>query len=194
MAYGSAQSHPSIHACVSEGCYENFGSGDSIAKVYGDHILISPHGLNWHFLAHEWSHDEMISRLSLSGWWHRPQCFNEGVTVAVSEAPEHAEDHWQFLVAANIPRPCREELHDYKSLRQCLGAIYCYGEASNTERRARGEPEIRSVYIAAGHEVRPWLTKAGTAGLLDLIEQLNHGAEFEAIYRNDATAVDPRAA
>jgi hypothetical protein len=61
-AYGCANSRPIVHACITEKCYGRV----SVAKVYGDRILLSPRGLNWHFLAHEWSHAEMRSRQTFS--------------------------------------------------------------------------------------------------------------------------------
>ncbi|CAH1074597.1 hypothetical protein [Candidatus Nitrotoga sp. 1052] len=188
-AYGSVNSRPIVHACITEGCYEAFGGRGSVAKVYGDRILLSPRGLNWHFLAHEWSHAEMRSRQTLSAWWHLPEWFDEGVAVAVSEAPEHSESHWQFLVAANIPRPTREELHTFKSLRQWLDAVHRYGEDKNIERKAKGEPEISPVYATAGHELRPWLAKVGSHGLLTFIARLNGGEEFESAYQTGNIAV-----
>lgn len=189
-AYGGVNSRPIVSACVTEGCYEAFGGRGSVAKVYGDHILLSPRGLNWHFIGHEWSHAELRSRETLSAWWYMPQWFDEGVAVAVSEAPEHSESYWQFLVATNTPRPTREELHRFKSLRQWLDAIHRYGEDKNIERKAKGEPEIHAVYAAAGHEVRTWLAKVGSAGLLQLIEQMNNGVDFEPAYQTANTAVE----
>ena len=196
-AYGGVTSRPIVNACISEGCYEAFGGQGSVAKVYGDRILLSPRGLNWHFLAHEWSHAEMRSRQTLSAWWHMPQWFDEGVAVVVSEAPEHSESHWQYLVATNTPRPTPEELHTLKSLWQWLDAVHRYGEDKNIERKAKGETEIRPVYSAAGHELRPWLAKAGSAGLLAFIRRLNGGEEFEHTYQTANTAFErdaPKAA
>jgi hypothetical protein len=181
--YGSVSSRPIVHACVSEDCYEAFGGRGSVAKVYGNHILLSPRGLNWHFIAHEWSHAEIRSRQSLSAWWHMPRWFDEGLAVAVSEAPEHSESHWQLLVAKNIPRPTREELQTFRSLRQWLGAVRRYGDDRNIERKAKGEPEMHPLYAAAGHELRPWLASVGSSGLLAFIERLNDGEEFEAAYQ-----------
>ncbi len=86
-AYGSVNSTPIVHACITESCYESFGGKTSRAKVYGDHILLSPRGFNWHYLAHEWSHAEIRSRLKLSAWWRLPQWFDEGLAVSISEAP-----------------------------------------------------------------------------------------------------------
>ena len=182
-AYGSVHSHPIVHACVSERCYEAFGGRGSVAKVYGNRILLSPRGLNWHFLAHEWSHAEMRSRLTLLAWWHMPQWFDEGVAVAVSEAPEHSEEHWQFLVTSETPRPTPEELHTLKSLWQWLDAVHRYGEDKNVERRAKGEPELNPIYAAAGHELRPWLRDVGSQGLLALLESLNGGEDFNLAYQ-----------
>lgn len=184
-AYGSVKSRPIIHACITERCYESFGGMGSRAKVYGDRILLSPRGFNWHFLVHEWSHTELRSRLKFFAWWRLPSWFDEGLAVSISEAPEHSEDHWQHLVAADIPRPTRAELFTYKSGRQWLDAVRRYGETQNVERRARGAPDVRPVYAAAGHEVRPWLAKVGTSGLLDLVERLNSGEEFDAVYQAD---------
>ncbi len=182
-AYGDVKSHPLVYACVSEECYESFGGRGSKAKVYGNHILLSPRGLNWHFLAHEWSHSEIQTRLTFRAWWNLPQWFNEGVAVVVSEDPGYSENHWQFLVESNISRPSQKELYTLKSLRQWLGAVKRYGATQNAVRRANGESEIRPLYTAAGLEVRPWLSKAGSEGLLVFIKRLNDGEEFESVYQ-----------
>ena len=182
-AYGGVGSHPIVNACVSDKCYDSFGGMGSMAKVCGNRILLSPRGLNWHFIAHEWSHDEIRTRLTFSAWWHMPQWFDEGVAVAISEAPEHSENQWQLLVASNIPRPTPEELHTFKTMREWLSAIHRYGDDKNIERKARGEPEYHILYAAAGHEVRPWLAKVGSKGLLILIDRLNSGEQFESAFQ-----------
>jgi hypothetical protein len=197
-AYGSTKSRPVIHACATEQCLASFGGKGTFAKVYGNRILLSPRGLNWHFIAHEWSHAEMSTRLGISGWFRMPQWFDEGVAVAISEAPEHSELHWQFLVASNIARPTCEELHALRSLNQWLDAVRRYSDNKNAERRARGETEIHSVYAAAGQELRPWLATAGTPGILAFVEKLNEGEFFELAYQTanpafEATCAKSRA-
>ena len=182
LAYGDIHAHPKISACITEECFWKFGGRGEFAKVYGTLVLLSPRALNWHFIAHEWSHAEMITRLNLSAWKRMPQWFDEGLAVAISEAPEHSEDHWQYLVMTDTPRPMPEELHTLKSLDQWLSAVQRYSDNKNAERKAHGEPEIHSVYAASGHEIRPWLATAGTPGLLAFIEKLNHGETFESAY------------
>lgn len=189
-AYGDVESRPIVHTCITERCYESFGGMGSRAKVYGNRILLSPRGFNWHFLAHEWSHAELRARLTLRAWWRLPSWFDEGLAVTVSDAPEHSEGHWQFLVANDIQRPTRTELLDFQPGRQWLDAVHRYGETQNAKRKAKGEPEVRPVYAAAGHEVRPWLAKAGNRGLLALIERLNSGEDFDRVYQTAYTAVD----
>ena len=185
MTYGGVAAYPTVNACVTEDCYESFGGGrGSLAKVYGKRILLSPRALNWHFLAHEWSHAEMSTRLTFFAWRRMPQWFDEGLAVAISEAPEHSESHWQFLVTNNLPRPSKEELQTLKSLKQWLDAIHKYEEDKNIERKAKGEQEFRPVYSAAGHELRPWLAKVGSVGLLALLDRMNEGADFESAYQS----------
>ena len=183
FAYGSVVSRPIVNGCISELCYEAFGGRGTVAKVYGDRILLSPRGLNWHFLAHEWSHAEISNRLTVNAWLRMPQWFDEGVAVSVSKAPEHSENHWQFLVASNISRPVPDELRTFKSLNQWLAGVHKYGDDTNVERKAKGLPEIRPVYAAAGHEVRPWLAAVGIHGVLAFIAKMNAGDEFESAYQ-----------
>jgi len=180
-AFGSLQSRPVIHACFSAQCLAAFGGEGTFAKVYVDRILLSARGTNWQFIAHEWSHAELFSRLSLSGWRRTPNWFDEGLAVALSEAPEHSEQHWQYLVDADIARPSPAELLALRTRSQWSEAMRLYSDNRNAQRRARGEVEIHALYAAAGHQVRPWLATAGRPGLLALIAELNEGREFDSL-------------
>ena len=115
-------------------------------------------------------------------WKRTPQWFDEGLAVAISEAPENSENHWQFLITANIPRPTRAELLTYQSLQQWLAAVHRFGDDKNFERVAQGQPTLSPVYAAAVHEVRPWLAQVGSQGLLQVIQRMNEGMDFEAAY------------
>jgi hypothetical protein len=181
-AYGSVSARPTVHACVTEKCYAALGGRGEMGKVFGQRILLSPRGLNWHFLTHEWSHAEMSTRLTLFAWKRMPQWFEEGLAVAISESPEHSEDHWQLLINTRIPRPSRDELLTYQSLKQWLAGVHRFGDDKNFDRRVQGQPTLSPVYAAAGYEVRPWLTQVGSPGLLNFIQRMNEGADFDAAY------------
>lgn len=192
-AYGGVNSRPVIIVCMSRECYGTFGGSKNTVGgsfVFINRLLLAPEGANWHFIAHEWSHRELFSRLSLRAWWQIPVWFDEGLAVAISEAPKHSEEHWQYLVSNNIQRPGREQLLTLKTLKQWNGAIHQYGEDGNIERKAKGEVLIHPVYTAAGQELRPWVAHVGSTGLLALIDRLNDGADFESAYLTANIAVE----
>lgn len=191
--YASLNSRPIINVCISAECYASLGgpSGTAGAAFYFiNRLLLSQQGLSWHFVAHEWSHIELLSRLNFRAWYRMPTWFDEGMAVAISQAPEHSENHWDFLGAKQIPRPTRDEVRSLKSLKQWNAAIHRYGEDQNNERRIKGEPLINPVYAAAGHEIRPWLASAGSSGLLAFIARLDDGEDFESIYQTAGPAVE----
>ncbi|MDD5394726.1 MAG: hypothetical protein PHE17_17050 [Thiothrix sp.] len=181
-AYGSVRTHPPIYACATDGCYTHMGgSMGSTAEALDDRIVLSPGGLNWHFIAHEWSHAELFSRLTPATWQRMPQWFNEGLAVAISQEPEYSENAWQYVLANNLPCPRYEELRGLRTLPQWSDAVSYYNQ-QNESHRARGEMEVAPVYAAAGHVVRPWLARVGSAGLSRLIQRMNAGAPFDAVF------------
>ena len=125
---------------------------------------------------------EMSTRLTLFAWKRMPQWFDEGLAVTISEAPEHSENHWQFLITANIPRPTSNELLTYQSLQQWQAGVHRFGDDKNFERVSQGSPTLSPVYAAAGHEVRLRLTQMGSSGLLNLIQRMNTGEDFASSY------------
>jgi hypothetical protein len=161
-AYGEVLSHPVVHACLSDQCLDAVGAKGTFAKVYGNRIVLSRRGLNWHFIAHEWSHAEMVKRLRLVAWREMPQWFDEGLAVAVSQAPEHSEQHWQYLHAQHIAKPDREELVSFKKLNQWLAAGERYsdgkkrraprsGRARNSRPVCQRRPRSTPLVCAGGH-------------------------------------------
>ena len=185
-AYGRVQSRPVVIVCASRDCYGAFGGSKNTlggSFIFINRLLLSPEGNNWHFIAHEWSHRELFSRLSLRAWWQMPVWFDEGLAVAISEAPEHSQVHWKYLIDNNIERPSRDQLLALKTLKQWHRAIHQHGEDKNIERKAKGEALINPVYTAAGQELRSWTEKASSAGLLNLIDRMNNSEDFESSYQ-----------
>lgn len=188
--YGKATSRPEYFFCATEECYKSFGFTSSRAQSFGNYgCLFSPRGATVPIISHEWSHIELYTRIN-SVWTmlHIPQWFDEGLAVTVSEEPTHSESQWQYMIASNIPRPTREELHDYKTLSEWLDAVHHFGEDLNKERKAKGEPTLAPLYTAAGHEVRLWYNKVGTQGLISLIDKMKNGKDFDKAY-SEAGAV-----
>ena len=182
--YGSVESRPTIHACISVECYRRFGGNTEIAKVFGNYILLSPQGFNWHFIAHEWSHAEMLKRLTITGWLNLPQWFDEGVAVAISEAPEHSEAHYNELSILGVKVPTQNEIYACNSLSDWSEAIRSYGDHLNPKRELNNEKKLHVMYSSVGHEVRPWLIKNGSSGLLELILRVNEGESTQAVYES----------
>lgn len=180
-AYGGVVTHPTILACMTDSCYTRVGgSHGSAAEALDDRIVLSPRGQDRHFIAHEWSHAELFARLQPAAWRNVPQWFNEGLAVAVSQEPDYSESFWQSLVDGNLPRPALKELLALQTLPQWVNAIGFYDQQQNSLGiRADGHP----LYAAAGHVVRPWLQKAGSRGLNELIRRLNAGQSFDTAYQ-----------
>lgn len=160
-AFGSVSARPTVHACITETCYAAFGGRSDVAKVFGQRILLSPRGLNWHFLAHEWSHAEMSTRLTLFAWKRMPSWFDEGLAVTLSEAPEHSENHWQFLINTHIPRPTRDELLTYQSLQQWQAGVHRFGDDKNFERVAQGQPTLSPSVCRCWARSAPLVSQSG---------------------------------
>ena len=182
IMYGSVRSRPPVYACVTVNCYTHLGGTlGSTAEALDDRILLSPTGLNWHFIAHEWAHVELFTRMTPPAWKQLPQWFNEGLAVAISQEPEYSENAWQYLLTANMPHPSYPELRGLRSLQQWTGAVGFYQQ--QVQSRQFGGIGVSPVYTAAGHVVRNWLAAVGNQGVLMLIQRMNAGESFDAAYQ-----------
>lgn len=171
--YGSVRSRPPVYACVTIHCYTHLGGTyGSTAEALDDRILLSPTGLNWHFIAHEWAHVELFKRMTPAAWKQLPQWFNEGLAVAISQEAEYSENAWQYLLTTRTPHPSYPELRALRTQSQWTGAVSFYQQAN-----------ISPVYTAAGHVVRHWLAAVGNQGVLVLIQRMNAGESFDAAYQ-----------
>jgi hypothetical protein len=108
-----------------------------------------------------------------------PSWFDEGLAVAVSEEPTHAESVCEEAREDGIPLPPLAEL---ESKNQWLEAVRKY---RNPELNPKN---LAIVYAAAGCEVRSWLRSAGASGLQSFIEQVRAGAEFSVAYKSVQSA------
>lgn len=182
-AYGNVLSHPPIYACMTEACYTRMGgTTDTTAEALDDRLVLSPQALDWHFVAHEWAHIELFTRLTPTAWQRIPQWFNEGLAVSISREPRFSEDAWQFILANRLPCPTAQELYSLNNMSQWLAAVRHYN-AQNPLRQIHDAPEVAAVYAAAGHAVRPWLNRAGSNGLNHFIQRMNTGMPFQQAFQ-----------
>ena len=180
-AFGGVVTNPVIYACATNDCYARVGgSQGAAAQALDDRILLSPYGLNKHFLAHEWVHAELYARMKPAAWQAVPQWFNEGLAVTISQEPEHSESFLQSMLDAGLPVPRPEEVYALRSLSQWGNAIG-FNEKQQLVLgvRSDGNP----LYAAAGQAVRPWFLRFGRAGLNDLIRRMNAGQPFDVAYQ-----------
>ena len=181
--YGSVRSRPPVYACVTVSCYTHLGgTHGSTAEALDDRILLSPNGLNWHFIAHEWAHVELFKRMTPAAWKQLPQWFNEGLAVAISQEGEYSENAWQYLLANNMPHPSYPELRALCIQPHWSAAVSFYQQQVQARQNANGMG-VSPVYTAAGHVVRNWLAAVGNQGVLSLIQRMNSGQSFDAAYQ-----------
>jgi len=179
--YGNVASTPKLFFCSTETCFRSFGGSTNRAKTFGDYgSLFSPRGLSVPILSHERSHSELYSRTGGFLTMRRvPSWFDEGLAVAVSEEPTHAESVCEEARKDGVPLPSLAEL-DSKS--QWLEAVRKY---RNPELNPKN---LAIVYATAGCEVRSWLRRVGGPGFRSFIEQMRSGTEFSVAYENVQSA------
>lgn len=174
--FGEVTTTPYVVACLTEACDRRFGSYGQRAAAYADFaIRLSPKGLSAPLIAHEWSHAEVYRRAG--GWWYArklPRWFDEGIAVVVADEPRHSEDNWREIQARGLPTPRLDEL---RSFADWDAALRKYGE---TEGDVPGN--LRVVYTAAGHEVRAFVSCAGKAGVVRVLDAMRSGSSFEQAY------------
>src|SRR5712692_802002 len=175
--YGTVTSTPKLFFCSTEACFQSFGGSTNRAKSFGDYgSLFSPRGISAPIVSHERSHVELYARIDSFRMLRRvPSWFNEGLVVAVSEEPTHAESVCGEARTTGVPLPPLAKL---ESMRQWLDAVEKY---RNPELNPKN---LAVVYATAGCEVRPWLQRVGASGLLSFIAQMRSGTEFPVAYKN----------
>lgn len=174
--YGEATAAPYIVACITSACDDRFGSYGQRAAAYGDlAIRLSPRGLSAQLIAHELSHTEVFRRAG--GWWYArkiPRWFDEGIAVVVAGEPRHSEDNWRETRRRGMPVPQLDELESFGDFD---AALRKYGET-----RGDVPDNLRVVYTAVGHEMRTFVSCAGTQGVARVLDALRSDTTFVQAY------------
>ena len=132
------------------------------AEAY--YICISDEYLELDILAHEITHVELRSRLSAKAQKAIPTWFDEGLALQNDYRENYSEEQW---VAQTDNGKNTIALEDMDT-----PAEFYAGEVE--DRRFR--------YLNAKHELYVWMTAHGQHGLLELLDKLNGGADFNIVY------------
>ena len=127
-------------------------------------ICISGEYLELDILAHEITHAELRSRLSAKAQKAIPTWFDEGLALQNDYREQYSEAQW-VAQTDNGKNTVALEYMD-------TPAEFYDGEAE--DRRFR--------YLNAKHELDVWMSAHGQNGLLELLDKLNGGADFNNVY------------
>ena len=128
------------------------------------YICISDAYLKLDILAHEITHAELRSRLSAKAQKAIPTWFDEGLALQNDYRESYSEAQWIAQTDNGKNTVALEEMD--------TPAEFYAGEAE--DRRFR--------YLNAKHELNVWMTVHGQHGLLELLEKLNDGIDFNTAF------------
>ena len=128
------------------------------------YICISDEYLELDILAHEITHAELRSRLSGKAQNAIPTWFDEGLALQNDYRERYSEAQWIIQTDNGKNTVALEDMD--------TPAEFYAGEAE--DRRFR--------YLNAKHELDVWMSANGQHGLLDLLDKLNSGADFNTVY------------
>lgn len=184
--WGSYTSVPTIIYCHTEELYKKYGStSGSPANFFGTplglYVVVSPSGLNIDIISHEMCHAELAQRL---GWLTMttqiPQWFNEGIALMVDyrypdiRTSNRHSNYLQKWNQATNNGVVKIKLHEISSVEGFFNGDQYW---------------IYLAYLRSGLEVSRWLEIVKREGLLDLLEKINAGEDFNKAY----TAIEQRA-
>ncbi|MBQ6021027.1 MAG: hypothetical protein IJL26_12715 [Clostridia bacterium] len=148
-----------------------------IATLGGDHdtqtmpfpakksyISVSDEYLNIDVLAHELTHAELHGRLAVKPLLRLPTWFDEGIAVQNDYREQYGPEAWEEQTDGGNNTVAPEDMD--------TPAEFYAGTAE--DRRFR--------YLNAKHIVAEWMEAHGRQGLLELIDKLNDGADFDDAY------------
>lgn len=162
--FGQKESIPVVIYAKSNETLEKYADSD-IGQTYyypwNNYIVIGPRGSNVNVIAHEFTHAELRKRLKNSS--KVPVWFDEGLAAMVDGRFTDYEKTWSTQTNGG------KEPVDFKLL------------DSHSAFQAKATSTMN--YELACYEVSRWYGIVGTPGLLQLIDSLNEGEDFSAVYK-----------
>lgn len=128
------------------------------------YICVSDEYLDLDILAHEISHAELHARLSDEAEKKIPTWFDEGIAMQNDYRERYAEEQWVEQTGNGEKTVALEDMD--------TPSEFYAGEAEDR----------RFCYLNAKHELSVWMTTNKQQGLLELLERLNEGEDFNKAY------------
>jgi hypothetical protein len=172
--FGAIVAKPTIIAGTDNKRLKRFGlpmnkkSGITYKTLYGNFIVIAIDGLNEDVIAHEMVHAELAARIGWPQGLKIPVWFDEGLATQVDFRPQYSEEVW------------KEETNNGKRIpnfaKLASGKQFFVAELTT----------CRFHYTVSKHEVKKWLGKVGSKGLMKMIDKLRNGNDFYRSYHEVA--------
>ena len=148
-----------------------------LSKLDGDHdtktsytkknyISVSDEYLNIDIIAHEFTHAELRTRLNVKALKSIPTWFDEGLATQNDYREQYGLKAWI------------EQTDNGKN------TVPLEDMDTGSEFYADPVEDRRFRYLNAKHEVSEWMEIHGQKGLLELLDKLNSGEEFDTAYFN----------
>ncbi len=177
--YGEVTTEPIIYACQTKECANSLGlMGKEIGVRLLGHIILSHRAfdktLGRGLIAHEWSHEELYNRIGGFWHWYReiPIWFDEGLaTLTMQKISRYDERAWQRIMDEKISYPKQDEL---VSSSQWSKACQSY----------LIDESIVVPYATSRKIVSKWYKKAGQKGLVELLDGIKKGKDFNELYKD----------
>jgi hypothetical protein len=172
--WGNRQGHATIIFCNDPQQYMKYcrtaeGAGCTIGTPVGSWIVLNKDGLNADVIAHEMSHDELMTRL---GWWKTrttiPTWFDEGVALMLDN---------RFVSTT-------DSALRYKSYRAELGFLSPVPLALDnlsTEKEFFGQGNLHTklAYLTAARAVSGKIAYGGRKAIMHTVEKVKQYNQFE---------------
>ncbi|MBP5362448.1 MAG: hypothetical protein J6Y71_05420 [Ruminococcus sp.] len=143
--------------------------GDKTTKTLAfpekkDYISLSNEYCNVDVLAHEMTHAELHSHLSVDAQRNLPVWFDEGTATQNDYREKYSSENWAIKTDNGKNATPLDDMDTYKEF-QCSD-----------------EQERQYHYICAKHELKEWIDSNSVQELIELVDNYNAGEDFYTLY------------
>lgn len=164
--YGERRAMPVVAFADNAALKESLAVGNPFAATFyhrdGILAVVTPRGLNGEVMAHMLSHAEIKTRLGAEVFETLPAWFDEGLATLLDDRPFLADSALDAKEAEGVELPPFEVM---------------------AEREWFVGTDAEAHLVLAKLEVRRWYRIVGQAGVVQLLEEVAAGADFDGAYR-----------